>query len=202
MVLGGVDFWRQTEVPHLFVALAGVLWLVSLWTASAASRHLLLLGLLFYAILLMGEFDVPHVALVLAALAIALGALCALAPAAAERAARLDGLLPVHALLAFLVALAALQFELDDHGTGGFVLAAAASFAGIAAAILLFGRESRGLRWIAYAGFGLELCLVYAVMIGTMLGTAGFFLAAGVVLGLMAFAIIRVEKRLGAGRAA
>ncbi|MER2633912.1 MAG: DUF2157 domain-containing protein, partial [Rhizobiaceae bacterium] len=130
-------------------------------------------------------------------------ALCALAPAGVERAARLDGLLPVHALMAFLVAMVALQIDIEDKGAAGFALAAAVTFAGIAAAVLLFGRESRGLRWIAYTGFGAQLCLVYAVMVGSMLGTAGFFLAAGVALGLMAFLIIRIEKRLGgAGRAA
>lgn len=203
MVLGGVDFWRQTPVPHLFVALAVVLWGVSWWTSSIASRHLILLGMVFYAVLLMGEFNVPQVALVLAAVAVATGALCASAPAMAERAAGLDGLLPVHALIAFLVAMVALQIDIEDRNGSGFVLAAAATFAGVAAAVMLFGRESRGLRWIAYAGFGVELCLVYAVMVGSMLGTAGFFLAAGLALGLMAFLIIRVEKRLGgSGRAA
>ena len=33
-------------------------------------------------------------------------------------------------------------------------------------------------------------------MIGSMLGTAGFFLVAGVLLGVTAFAIMRIEKRL------
>jgi uncharacterized membrane protein len=203
MALGGVDFWRQTEVPHLFVALAAVLWVVSWWTGSTAARHLILLGLLFYAILLMGEFGVQRVAPAMAALAVLIGALCVLAPAFVERAAGLDGLLPVHALLAFLTATLAAQIDISDGSGGGFALAATAAFAGIAAAVLLFGRESRGLRWIAYTGFGVELCLVYAVMVGGMLGTAGFFLAAGVALGLMAFLIIRIEKRLGgAGRAA
>jgi uncharacterized membrane protein len=44
-------------------------------------------------------------------------------------------------------------------------------------------------------------------MIGNMLNTAGFFLAAGVILALLAFAIIRIEKsmkepRLSEGAAA
>ena len=62
--------------------------------------------------------------------------------------------------------------------------------------MVVAGRESRGLRWIAYVGFAAELCLIYAVMIEGMLGTAGFFLAAGAILGLFAFAIIRIEKRM------
>ena len=58
------------------------------------------------------------------------------------------------------------------------------------------GAKAAALRWIAYVGFAVELCLIYGVMIQDMLGTAGFFLAAGVILGLLAFAIIRIEKRM------
>ena len=70
----------------------------------------------------------------------------------------------------------------------------------IVAAVVLAGRESRGLRWIAYTGFAIELCLIYVVMIQDMLGTAGFFLAAGGILGLLAFAIIRIERRMNEPR--
>ena len=84
----------------------------------------------------------------------------------------------------------------ESEAGSGFAIAAAAAFAGIVGAVVFAGRESRGLRWIAYTGFAVELCLVYAVMIQDMLGTAGFFLAAGVILGLLAFAIIRIEKRM------
>ena len=89
-----------------------------------------------------------------------------------------------------------IQLELADEDGAGFAIAAALALAGIVAAVVLAGRESRGLRWIAYTGFAVELCLIYAVMIQDMLGTAGFFLAAGVILGLLALAIIRIEKRM------
>jgi len=88
------------------------------------------------------------------------------------------------------------QFELADASGAGFAIASAVALSGIVGAVILAGRESRGLRWIAYIGFAGELCLIYGVMIQGMLGTAGFFLAAGLLLGLMAFAIIRIEKRL------
>ena len=109
--------------------------------------------------------------------------------------ARLGGLLPVHGLIGFLTGMIMIQLELADE-TAGFAIAAAIALAGIVAAVVLAGRESRGLRWIAYVGFAVELCLIYGVMIQDMLGTAGFFLAAGVILGLLAFAIIRIEKRM------
>ncbi|TIT18019.1 MAG: DUF2157 domain-containing protein, partial [Mesorhizobium sp.] len=57
-----------------------------------------------------------------------------------------------------------------------------------------------GLRWVAYAGFAFELAIIYVVMLQSMLGTAGFFLAAALLLGTMALVIIRVEKRMNTPR--
>jgi uncharacterized membrane protein len=92
--------------------------------------------------------------------------------------------------------MAMLQFQFADNAGGGFATTSAIALAGIAAAIVLAGRESRGLRWVAYLGFAFELFIIYAVTMQTMLGTAGFFLAAAVILGLLAVVIIRIEKRM------
>lgn len=196
LFLRGVEFWRVSDFPHPFLALAVVLWLVSYWTESVASRHLLLLSLIFYAALLATEYDLVGVAAVLAAVSAVLFALAVFVPEPAEKVARLNGLLPVHCLIGFLTGLGMIQLEMANESGSGFAVAAALALAGIAAAILLAGRDIRGLRWLAYIGFAVELCLVYGVMVGTMLGTAGFFLVAGAILGGLAFAIIRIEKRL------
>jgi uncharacterized membrane protein len=108
---------------------------------------------------------------------------------------QLDRRFPVHCLLGFLVGLALVQVELVDEGAW-LALAALVTFGGIAGALILAGRDSRILRWLAYTGFGLELSFVYAVTMGTMLGTAGLFLASGVVLGIIALFIIRIERRI------
>jgi uncharacterized membrane protein len=191
-----LEFWRASEFPHLFAGMAAVLWLVSYWTRSAAARHLLVLSMVVYTVLLAIEYHVTIVATVLAAASVVLFALAVLIPNGVERLVRLDRLLPVHCLLGFLAAIVLIQIEVTGESGAGFAVAAATAFTGIGAALLLFGRESRGLRWIAYIGFAVELCLVYILMIGSMLGTAGFFLVAGVLLGVTALAIIRIEKRL------
>ncbi|TGR60431.1 DUF2157 domain-containing protein, partial [Mesorhizobium sp. M2D.F.Ca.ET.223.01.1.1] len=80
----------------------------------------------------------------------------------------------------------------------GFAVASIVALAGIVAAIMLAGRESRGLRWLAYAGFAFELAIIYSVTLQSMLDTAGFFLAAAVLLGILALVIIRIEKRMKA----
>ncbi len=198
LVLGQIGFWRDTDFPHAFIGIAAVLWLLSYWTDSAASRHLILLSLVVYAVLLAVEYDgdVFGVAALLAAISAALFALAVVMPAEVDRIARLDGLLPAHGLVGFLAGMILIQFELGDEDAAGFAIAGAVALAGIVAAVVLAGRASRGLRWIAYVGFAIELCLIYSVMIQDMLGTAGFFLAAGGILGLLALAIIRVEKRM------
>lgn len=192
----GLEFWRASEFPHLFVPVAALLWLVSWWTRSTASRHLLILSMLLYALLYALDRNVTAVGASLAATSAALFAAAIFRPVETERFARLNGLLPVHCLLGFLVGIVSVQIDLGDNA-GAFAVAAALAFAGIGAALVFAGRESRGLRWVAYIGFAVELCLVYVLMIGSMLGTAGFFLMAGLLLGVMAFAIIRIEKRIG-----
>jgi len=197
----GVSFWRNAPFPYGYIAVAAVLWLVSYWTRSAGSRHLILLSLVFFASLLAADTDIERVAPVLAGVSALLFGLSVAMPAAVERVVRLNGLLPVHGLIGFLTGIIMLQIDLGDSPGPWFALAAAIALAGIVAAVVLAGRESRGLRWIAYTGFAFELCLIYAVMVRDMLGTAGFFLAAGLVLGLLAFAILRIEKRMQGPRA-
>lgn len=198
LFLRGVDMWRPASFPYGFAILAAGLWLLSLWTQSTPARHLLLLSLVFFAVMLASEHDPVATGLVLGAVSVAAFALAVLLPEPVERLVRIGGRLPLHALAGFLTALFLVQFQFADGigADGGFALAAAAGLAGIVAAIVLAGRESRGLRWLAYAGFAGELCMIYVVMIQNMLDTAGFFLVAGLLLGLFAIAIIRVEKRM------
>ena len=193
----GFDIWGRSFVPLAYPLVAAALWLVSLWTRSVMARHLLVLSLIAYAVMLVDQYDVTFVAMCLAAVSLVLLGAAAVAGAAMERVARLDGRLPLHALLGFLTGAAILQFE-HTESAAMLVVAALVVFAAIAGAVMLLGRDSRGLRWLAYLGFAFELCFLYVATVGTMLGTAGLFLAAGVVLGVVAFLIIRVERRMNA----
>lgn len=194
----GFDFWDRAHMPYFYPVVAASLWAVSLWTLSVATRHLLTLSLIGYAVLLAADHDATTAALSLAAMSALLFAAAVFAAEPVERVLRLDGRLPLHALIGFLVGAAMLQIEHDDQ-TATLVLSALVVFTAIAAVLILAGRESRALRWTAYLGFAFELCFLYVATIGTMLGTAGLFLAAGVVLGVVAFLIIRVERRMNVG---
>lgn len=191
----GFDLLASVEFPYSFPVVAAVLFVISFWTRSLAARHLIVLSLIVYVVLLAFDRDMLTVAAGLAVVSAAAFAVSVAAPGPVERGLRLGGRLPLHALAGFLTALAIMQFELAGDG-GAFALTSAVALAGIAAALLLAGRDSRGLRWLAYLGFAFELCIIYVVMMETMLGTAGFFLAAAIILGLLALVIVRVEKRM------
>lgn len=186
--------WDGAGFPHPFLAFAAGLWAISYWTDGRVARHLLLLSLIFYVVLLGFDADMARVAAALAAGSAAVGALAALAPGPMEKLARIDGHLPAYCLIGFLVGMGLFQLETGDVGTN--VVAAAITLAGIVAALLTSGRESRALRWMAYLGFAFELCFLYLTTLGTMLGTAGFLLAAAIIFGFLAFLIVRVERRM------
>jgi uncharacterized membrane protein len=195
LLLRGFAFWDDSPFPYLFIVVAAGLWVVSCWTRSEAARHLIMLAAVLYVVLLAMYQETPVMAGALAVVSAAAFALSVYRPDAVEKIMRLGGRLPVHGLVGFLSGMCIVQgYLLDENGS--LVIAAAIALAGIAAAIVLAGRDSRTLRWIAYAGFGLQLCFIYVVTMGTMLGTAGLLLASGVVLGIAAFAITRIEKRM------
>jgi uncharacterized membrane protein len=189
LLTGGLFSFSHVATPHLFLPVAAVLFAIS---------YLILLSVIAYASWLVVEGNIVENGFVMACVSAGLFAVAHVAPREVDNIVRLGGRLPVHALIGFLVAMALLQIELEGEGT--FAVAAAVTLAGIVAAIVLQGRTSRGLRWIAYLAFALELCLIYGVTMGTMLGTAGFFLFAAVLLGLLAVIILRLEKRMGQTR--
>ncbi|MBS3649622.1 DUF2157 domain-containing protein [Pseudaminobacter sp. 19-2017] len=195
MVAKGFDLWSGGDLSRAYPIVAALVWAVSLWTGSSYARHLVALSLVLYAVVLAFHYDVTAVSLVLAGVSALLFAVAVLDPKRTEQIVRLDGRLDMHALIGFLTGAAMLQFDHMEE-TATLVLAAVIVFAAIIAALLLAGRESRGLRWIAYLGFTFELCFLYVTTLGTMLGTAGLFLASGVVLALIALLIIRVERRM------
>jgi len=192
-----LDFWGSTPFPYGFAAVAGVLWALSYWTDSKVARHLILLSLDFYLVLLAIEVNMFTVSVALAIVSAAVFAFAVMRPAEAERLARLDGRLALHGLIGFLTGMTVLQFGMIDE-LGALVVGAVILFAGIAAALFYGGRDSRAVRWIAYLGFGCQLVFTYVVTLGTMLGTAGFFLLGSATLAILAWVIIRIERRVNA----
>jgi uncharacterized membrane protein len=63
-------------------------------------------------------------------------------------------------------------------------------------ALIMKGRDHGGVRSLAYTAFAVEVLYLASVTIGTLLGTSAFFLLIGIIVLIIAFIVIRVEKRL------
>lgn len=190
------DYSYEARHAHGFLLVGAVIWAVSYWTESRAARHLLLLSLILYAwtIGISGDWA--------AAVGLGLALVSAVVFLAAwwahdwvERFAKLGGPYPAHPLIGFVSGLTLVQMQVYDS-FGPMLLATLVAFAGIVAALVMRGRESRLMRWLAYAAFTVELMITYVVTVGSMIDTAGLFLFSGLALALVAFFIIRVERRL------
>lgn len=187
------------DIPVGYLVFAAALWAISLWTASVAARHLILLSLMLFVVLLYVEDELLFVPMLLAVLSVAIVVIASQWPALADRVSGLGSGLAAQGLLGFIAGMSIVQAELYEGPY--FLPVAVIVFAGIVGALLLAGRDNRALRWLAYAGFIFELGFVYLTLLDTMLGTAGFFFMAGVLLALLAWLISRVEKRLAAPEA-
>ncbi len=197
MLMKASQGWSLAGLPLSYLAVAAVLYALSFWTRSALARHLLLLSLYLFVFLFYWRDETTFIApLLLIAAAAALFAFGRLAPATARSVTGLGAHLPVQALLGFLAGAGTIQIALVEEP--GFVYPTVLAFAGIVAALLMEGRENRGLRWFAYIAFAFNLCFLYIVMLGTMMDTAAFFLLAGLTLSALAWLIARFERRIAA----
>jgi uncharacterized membrane protein len=197
------DWGRSAGFPYFYLVLAAALWAISYWTRSMAARHILLLSISLYAVLFGFSFvfsdDFATFGVVGAALAILATIVFFAAdnfPEDVERYAQLGGPAPAHSLIAFVVGIAMVQVKVYDQ-FGLMLLATLVAFAGIVTALLLRGRQSALMRWIAYAAFTVELAFLYFVTLGALIDTAALFLFSGLALAGVAFFIMRLERRFG-----
>jgi uncharacterized membrane protein len=95
-----------------------------------------------------------------------------------------------------VMGLAALHTDVD--GLGQEVAIGATTLAVALGGIAIAGRLNGAVRFLGYAVFAAETLYLASETLGSILGTSGFFLISGVVVGLIAWLVIRLEKRLAA----
>lgn len=189
------DFWSDGAIPPAYPPLLAALWALSWWTRSVLTRHFAILSVSLLTILAFVVGDSVVAPLLLAAGAVVLFIAVTHFGARARPIIGIGGA-EVHAMLAFGLAILLLHASWADRA--GLIPVVLLSFAGSIGALVLTKGRHRAVRWLAYVGFGLELCLVYVMTIGTMLGTAGFLLATGLLLAISSVAILRFERRIKA----
>lgn len=193
--LRGFEWGAVKNFPHAFLLIGAIIWAISYWTRSAAARHLLLLAVIFYALLFGIAYGLAETGIGLALLSTGVFLAAHFAGDTVERFAKLGGPYPAHPLIGFLLGISMVQVEVYDQ-FGPMLLTTLVAFSGIVAALLMRGRQSALMRWIAYIAFSVELCFLYVVTLGTMISTASLFLFSGVALAIVAYLIMRIEKRM------
>ncbi len=110
-----------------------------------------------------------------------------------EAIARRAGAAPAfYACALAVLGLLALHFEYDAGGR--LAVLAAATIAFVLLALALAGRDNGAVRYLAYTVFAGEVLYLSFVTIDSMLGTSGFFLLSGLVVAVLAFVVVRMEK--------
>ncbi len=186
----GLDPWMAPIMAVIVIALVR-------YTGAERARHLaylLLIGWLAWLYTLYEEITV--------ALAFAIGGMVGFVVTAAPMTriaylVRSAGAAP--AFYSFLVA--ALGFFLlhtETEADWRLAVLGAVTLAASVLAIVLHGRDNGAVRYLAYVTFAAEMLYLASVTIGSILGTSSLFLFSGLVVALVAWLVIRLERRFSA----
>ena len=180
----------------------GVVLAVALAVALAAWRsrsivagHLCAVMLICWLVwILNGATDAnPGYAIaVLGAIAFAAGSLM---PQLFDGVISKHGIVSAYGTVLLLGGLGLVQIDLDTVGLAGEMAFAALILVASVVVLVVAGGDNRMIRRVAYFAFTCETVYVVGETLGSLLGSAGFLFIGGLVLALMAFAMMKIEKR-------
>jgi uncharacterized membrane protein len=184
-------------VPVLLFICGGLVW----YTTGRTARHLIALLLITYVIVVRIDLDDAAILWLAALAGGALFVLDGVRPGLLERLTGWAEALGAYGFFMLLVALLFFQFDIatgsiTDDSIPNQVLIGFAILGFSIAGLILSGHRNLAVRWVAYSVFSLEVLYLAFETIGTMIGTASFFLSAGVIVLLLAAFVIRMERRL------
>ena len=187
----------ETMLLWLMPAMAVVVILLVRYTGAARTRHLAYLLLVAWLALIYSEFETASTAVAIAAFGAVAYLLAAVPQSPLHALARSAGAAPAfYAYLVLLLGLLVLHAEFDD--AGGRLMIGIVTLAAAVAGIALSGRENGAVRYLGYIAFAVEILYLASETIGSIIGTSGFFLISGLVVALVAWAVIVLERRIAA----
>lgn len=179
-------------VPVLLFIAAGLIW----YTKASLAKHFIALLLIVYVFAVQADLDDDRVLWLAAGLGGALFLGDALFHDALERMTDWTKAIGAYGFLMLLLGLVYFQFDLFDEVVSDQVIIGFAMLACSIAGLVLSGYRNLAVRWMAYTVFCLEVLYLAFKTIGTLIGTASFFLSAGVLVLLLAAFVVRMERRL------
>lgn len=203
MVMEGVSsptsFWFY--IPFLQAVLVIVL---ARYSGALRARHLAYILKLGWIAWVDADNRLPLSSWQIAVLGLVLFLAAALPASPLHSVARAAG--PAPAFYAFCLTLLGLFLFQADTGnffgsglsdlTDAWPAVVCAAFAVLG--IALEGRDNSAIRYLGYAVFAVEIFYLAMEAAGTILGTSGLFLGAGLLLAAVAWLVIRLERRFAA----
>ncbi|RUM05824.1 DUF2157 domain-containing protein [Rhizobium chutanense] len=186
----GLDPWMAPVMAAITIALVR-------YTGAERARHLAYLLLIGWLAWLYTLYEEIAVALAFAVGGMAAVVLTALPLRRIASLVRSAGAAP--AFYSFLVAAIGfllLHIEIEDGWR--LVVLGLATLAASVLAIALHGRDNGAVRYLAYVTFAAEMLYLASVTVGSILGTSSLFLFSGLVVALVAWIVIRLERRFSA----
>jgi len=196
----GVFEGRSTDVLDfsgygsvLAVALAIGL---SAWRSrSVVAGHLCALLLICWAMWIVDDtldLDPGYILTVIGAIAFTAGSLV---PANLGQTVSRHGVVSAYGAVLFLSGLGLIQADLAKPGLAAEIALAAFILLASVSVLAIAGGENRLIRRFAYFTFACETIYVVGETLGSLVGSAGFLFLGGVVLAIIAFAVMKIEKR-------
>jgi uncharacterized membrane protein len=88
------------------------------------------------------------------------------------------------------------RYQLEANGAFSIAVTGCILLGFCILAIMLKGRDNTAIRYLAYSAFVADVLYLANETIGSLLGTSAFFLLSGLVVAVVAFIVVRVERRL------
>lgn len=134
----------------------------------------------------------------------ALGALCfaagSLVPALYQRLDGPHGVASLYGVVMLLAGLGAIQGNLSDDNLVLEIVTAVLILGASVAVLVVAGRDNNLIRRFAYFAFAAETIYVVSETLGSLIGSSGFLFLGGLTLALIAYLVMRLEKRFNAKR--
>jgi len=199
-VVAGVNWTQSSSVDEsvlfwLMPLMAVIVILLVRYTGADRVRHLAYMLLVVWLAYIYGEDETARTAIAIAVFGAVAYLLAAVPQSPLHALARSAGAAPAfYSYLVLLLGLFVLHSEFGGVADRLFVgvITLGAAITGIA----LSGKENGAVRYLGYAAFAAETLYLASETIGSIIGTSGFFLVAGLVVALVAWLVIVLERRL------
>lgn len=169
---------------------------VSGWRSrSTVAGHLCALMLIFWIVWIVEGATDANPGYVLAAIGAGAFGLGSLMPSLWSESFPRHGVVSAYGAVLLLGGLGLVQVDLVDIGLAAEMAFAALILVASVVLLVIAGGENRLIRRFAYFAFACETMYVVGETLGSLLGSAGFLFIGGVVLAIMAFAMMKIEKR-------